>query len=1505
MSQGHFFSKGIIVLGIFAVSFFGQPIFALEPLTSPGQEGPGADAAASHLLEVLKQGGVSAPADASKFNGTVKIGGYSESFRGALQVGNSAVAQLSDIQGAMANNAIAINVPTHRANYYFPGLVWSTGNDNPTKPKIAIWGQMTASGSRMYLGTSNESAKGITNTAVTIDENGRVGIGKSTNIQYALDVNGIVNATQIYKNGAPLSTSQWITNGSSIYYSAGNVGIGTANPQGKFVVIDDSLYYEKGYLQSGQKEPRCSFDKTNSEDTPSTTTTGLVLGATCYDVYEHWAFKRYKVGSQYYSQPYIVSQRADTNFIVSSQGNVGIGTAVPQGRFTVSNGGRIMVYKSDSDKRGLDMYWHDSGYGYISAWNWSSNGFQPLRISGNPLILNDYTGNVGIGTTNPSRAKLEVQGSGGLNAIFGPGGSGVALMNDWPGVGLNMYWSPAGPRSITSGYGGSLWVSPYDGRFEVRLNSRATGANVNISETRPFTILNSGNVGIGTISPTQKLDISGDVRILGTAGYYAANHQARLLFGNTDSAGGNITGIMAQYGYGLKFGVYKYYGRGSFGTQSFDAMVIREKTGNVGIGTDDPLGKLHVQSDQTYSFTGSTYEWKFPICKWDRNIWKKEEPPSLIDPEDVEKTVCYDWYWKGGNPYFIAYEYKIAPIPALVVRGGYVGIGTANPSAKLEVAGQVKITGGDPGAGKVLTTDSTGLASWKNAPTSGYENLPNAGVWSQWRTAGDNIYYRYGSVGIGTQDPGGGVGYDGGALLDLRGPRGRLADNGIRWQAVKNPDDPGPEFIAKAYVGDYNETVHTTPLIFTSAVFMPSTQTTYPEVTLALLNGRVGIGTKSPSALLEVAGQVKITGGSPGAGKVLVSDESGFASWGAPPGGSQWTSETSGATNYKPVIYYNGGNVGIGTNSPRSKLWVYANSGGGDSQLSIGHTAVAQGGQVLGKDLSLGYDFVSNIGLIQTHQFGLDSYPSNLSLQPQGGYVGIGTRWPKVTLDVLGKARASQFCLGGDSNMQCIESWPSAASGAASQWTTTGSDIYYSTGKVAIGTQIHSGVLTVQGGGGGGTIRLLPNPDDGESSINFKRSISGTDVGWTLGQGSYGVGAGNFGIGKDSLKFSILDNGNVGIGITNQNQSAKLEVNAASGEVMHIKGSQTEVDVRFLSSNGDWQVGTNNSGNGTDNNQFFIYDTAYRLTVQKGTGNVGIGTINPDQKLVINEGGIGFAGPGLRSSDKKLYSPADGLLEWRTHDDAGESAFAVSHVGRKRVYLNTDGASYLNGGSVGIGTTTPCPDCMLDVRGGDINVQAFFGENRFVELPEKTRIAYETDRVGLDVAELFETNEDVEVGDIVVVANEERKLAKSGSQYQDSIVGIVSGAPAILFEGSQLKMGANPNRFERGTRPPVALAGRIPVKVSLENGSIKPGDYLTSSSKPGVAMKATEPGMTIGVALEHYDDEDVGKILVFLNLGEKNTSSVIKEFQQYERETKGLLKSLERRLRILEYKPRW
>jgi len=63
-----------------------------------------------------------------------------------------------------------------------------------------------------------------------------------------------------------------------------------------------------------------------------------------------------------------------------------------------------------------------------------------------------------------------------------------------------------------------------------------------------------------------------------------------------------------------------------------------------------------------------------------------------------------------------------------ITQDGNVGIGTTTPGAKLEIAGQIKITGGSPGAGKVLQSDAEGLASWTVLGGSESTSVSNIGV---------------------------------------------------------------------------------------------------------------------------------------------------------------------------------------------------------------------------------------------------------------------------------------------------------------------------------------------------------------------------------------------------------------------------------------------------------------------------------------------------------------------------------------------------------------------------------------------------------------------------------------------------------------------------------------------------------------------------------------------------------------------------------------------------------
>ncbi|WP_312994292.1 hypothetical protein [Chryseobacterium flavum] len=71
----------------------------------------------------------------------------------------------------------------------------------------------------------------------------------------------------------------------------------------------------------------------------------------------------------------------------------------------------------------------------------------------------------------------------------------------------------------------------------------------------------------------------------------------------------------------------------------------------------------------------------------------------------------------GNTSVGSAYTGISGPSNGAIIEGN-VGVGTAAPAAKLDVIGKIKITDGTEGAGKILSSDANGLASWQPAPGS-------------------------------------------------------------------------------------------------------------------------------------------------------------------------------------------------------------------------------------------------------------------------------------------------------------------------------------------------------------------------------------------------------------------------------------------------------------------------------------------------------------------------------------------------------------------------------------------------------------------------------------------------------------------------------------------------------------------------------------------------------------------------------------------------------------------
>ncbi len=139
-----------------------------------------------------------------------------------------------------------------------------------------------------------------------------------------------------------------------------------------------------------------------------------------------------------------------------------------------------------------------------------------------------------------------------------------------------------------------------------------------------------------------------------------------------------------------------------------------------------------------------------------------------------------------------------------------------------------------------------------------------------------------------------------------------------------------------------------------------------------------------------------------------------------------------------------------------------------------------------------------------------------------------------------------------------------------------------------------------------------------------------------------------------------------------------------------------------------------------------------------------------------------------------------------------------------------------------------------------------------------------------DLAEEYAVNDQsIEAGDVVSLADGSTTMVgKTVGGYNTNILGIVSTAPGVTLASN---VELNSYQQKPDLRP-VALQGRIPVKVTNENGPIKRGDALTSSaSKPGYAMKATKAGRSIAIAMEDFnpyfaDGIQTGKIMAFANL---------------------------------------
>ncbi len=166
---------------------------------------------------------------------------------------------------------------------------------------------------------------------------------------------------------------------------------------------------------------------------------------------------------------------------------------------------------------------------------------------------------------------------------------------------------------------------------------------------------------------------------------------------------------------------------------------------------------------------------------------------------------------------------------------------------------------------------------------------------------------------------------------------------------------------------------------------------------------------------------------------------------------------------------------------------------------------------------------------------------------------------------------------------------------------------------------------------------------------------------------------------------------------------------------------------------------------------------------------------------------------------------------------------------------------------------------------------------------------------GIDYAEAFQTVEDdLEPGDVVSLAlGSPHHCARTKRPDDPGLLGVVSARPGYItgmsFDAEEeadagladlrlaARLAGKRDEEERltgllremveRTHRPIALLGRLPVKVDGGYGGIAPGDRLTSSPTPGHAMVQRKAGPSLGIALESWSAGGRGRILAFVQPG--------------------------------------
>jgi hypothetical protein len=903
------------------------------------------------------------------------------------------------------------------------------------------------------------------------------------------------------------------------------------------------------------------------------------------------------------------------------------------------------------------------GANYISNDGGASEGLA-FDTSGNA----NFTGNVGIGTTTPGQP-LEVNGIAKATNFYSGDGStgnpayafssstntGMFLLSGNLRLGVNGI-TPFQMSSSTLSFYGS--VLPNIGSatspgiaFNTDSNTGLFGPTADnlgftIGGTERMRIDASGNVGIGTTTPSQLLDVNGPIHLLPaalpgspTAGVLAFDSGAANALKFYDGAAWQTVGTGSSSGDFKKDGSVAMTGNFNAGENSIlgnttasanlklestsDAtkgyVLIQPNGGNVGIGTTAPSSNLEVRSPTSA---------KLLVANTD----PASNPWSMIRIENYRKSFGI------GDPAIVS----------------YVAQGTAAaPSAVSSGMGILSLEA--RGYGDSSPTWSNSKSGWIDWTASA--NWLGGGHRPSYMTIGTSGLERLrindaGNVGIGTTTPS--------QLLDVNGP--------IHLLPAVLPGSPTAGVLA------FDSGAANALKFYDGAAWQT-------------------VGTSTGSGDFMKNGSVAMTGNFNAGGNSVLGNTTASA--------NLTLESTSDATKGYVLIQPNGGNVGIGTSSPTSVVQIVKNTDA-DNGMRLSNN-------VNGNSSAIGIYFAgegnADMGWIGYNSIG------NGSSAAYVGRLGLTSTTNSSGVSIISEGSGDiRLYSGGSANERMRIT---------------------SAGNVGIGTTSPAEFVDILKTQDSPTVLRLSNLDAGISAYSEFRATS--DAGYTAvgmnGSGAGGAGyvwnTGNtplyFGT-NGSEKMRILANGNVGIGtdtptrLLHVNGAARLTPtttpatpaagdlffdSAASNALKFYDGSAWQT-VGTGASSGDFKkdgsvamtgnlkLGANYISNDGGASEGLAFDTSGNANF---TGNVGIGTTSPGYALHV-EGWTGEAGIFSNSSNRVAqvhfgYNAPNFIgsvgYNGSTMDIATEAFggdLTLGTAGNERMRITS-------GGNVGIGTSSP------------------------------------------------------------------------------------------------------------------------------------------------------------------------------------------------------------------------